>query len=130
MDVKADPLGLEAVDQFRGQAGQVNAQALDAVVEVRIGGFHHRGAAAIKDVDGRDPARIDVVQETAVGHAGHGGIAGCHGGTALGETASAAVAQDLPAEEQGHPNGQKPKSDKAPALVHGRADPRLEFEQV
>ena len=130
MDVKADPLCREAVDQFGGQAGQVHPQPLDPVIKVGIGGLHHRGAAAIKDVDGRDPAGIDVVQKTAVGHAGHGGIAGSHRGAPLIQAGGAAIAQDLPAKEQGYPHGQKPKSNKAPALVHGRADPRREFEQL
>ncbi|MEY3768802.1 MAG: deoxyguanosinetriphosphate triphosphohydrolase-like protein [Cyanobacteriota bacterium] len=57
-----------------------NAQTLHPVIEIGVHRFHHSGAATIKDVDGRHPTSIDVVEEAAIAHAGHGGVAGGNGG--------------------------------------------------
>ena len=82
MDVKADALVLEASDELRGETGQVNPEALNPVVEIRINSFDHGAAATVIDVNGRHPAGIHVIQEAAVGHAGDRRISGGGGWSA------------------------------------------------
>ena len=115
MDVEADALLLEIVHQFGGQARQIHPQALHPVIQIRIHHFDHGVAAAVVDVHGGDPACLHVVEEAAVTHAGHGGVArsrcGCVG-------AEVAAAQHLQPEECDHRQGQEPESQNTPALIH------------
>ena len=104
MHIEADALIIDLADQFRGQAGKINPQALHAVVDVGINGFHHGTAAAVIHIDGRDPTCIQVVEETAVGDAGHGTVAGCHGG-AIGHLHGAATTDHLEGKKQHQPDG-------------------------
>jgi len=125
VDVEADALLLELVDQLGSQPGQIHPQALDAVVEIGIDGLDHGGAAPIEDVDGGDSAGVDVIEEASVTHPGHGCVPGAsHRG--LGGIPVEAGAQQLPAQEEGHQDRKEPESEKAPALVHGI----LDFEKV
>ena len=113
MDVKADALILEGIDEFRRHAGQVNAQALHSIVEIRVHCFDHGTAAAIKNVNCGDTPGFDVVEESAVTHASHSGISRRGGGTA----SEIATAQDLDTQKSHHNKGQEPESKDAPALV-------------
>ena len=122
MDIEADALVLELVHQLWGNARQIDPQPLHAVVEIGIDGFDHRAAAPVKDIDGRDPARIDVIEEAAVAHAGHRRIAGGHGGAIGGSTRGQAggptSAEQLPSKEGHHGQGEQPEGNQTPALVH------------
>ena len=126
MDVKADALLLEVVDQLRGKTREVNAQALHAVVQVGINGFNNGGAATVKDVNRGDASGIDVIDEAAVAHPSDSGITRCHGCSRGPADSTEAAAQDLPAEEDSDADGQNPKSNRAPALIHGRLRCRSE----
>ena len=126
VDVKADALLLEVVDQFRSQAGEINPQALNAVVEVGINGFHDSRAAAVKNVNGGHAAGIDVIDEPAVAHPSHRSVTGGNGGAGGGAYATETAAQHLPAEEDGDANGENPQGNRAPALIHGRLRCRSE----
>ena len=51
VDVEADPLFLQGVDQFRSETGKIHPQTLDTVVQVRINGFDYSVATTVVDVD-------------------------------------------------------------------------------
>ena len=117
MDIETDALLFDLADQFRGQAGQVNAQTLNAVIDVRVHGFNNRGAATVVDVNSGDSAGFEVVEETAVSHARHCAVARSFGG-AVGRLHRAAAAHHLQSKEDNQGDGQGPKRDQSPAVVH------------
>ena len=118
MDVEADPLFLQGVDQFRSKTGKINPQTLDAVVEVRINGFDHSIATTVVDVDSCHATGFHVVEEAAVAHAGHRCIARRHRGAPGVLTVQTTVADHLPTDQEHDADGQKPEGDKAPTLIH------------
>ena len=120
MNIKADAFGLQRVDQLRGQTRKVNAQALNAVVEVGIDGFDHSVAATVVDINGCHATGLDVIEEAAVAHPCHRSIAGSDGGAiaVLAEAVDASVAHHLPADQQHDADWQQPEGKKAPALIH------------
>ena len=119
MDIKADALLLEVVDQFGCHAGQVDPQALHPVVQVRVDCFDNGGTTAIEDVNGGHPARFDVIKETAVAHASHSGVAATGEGACFdsaigsagrGSEAGCTTGEDLPAQKRRQQKWQTPES--------------------
>ena len=118
MDVEADALILELVHQLRCQPRQVDPQPLNPVVEVWIHGFNHRRSAAVEDIHGGHTASLHIVEEAAVAHPCHGGVAGCHDW--IGRSVAAGTGSEhLPSKKQGNPNWQEPEGQETPALIHG-----------
>ena len=125
VNVEADALLLELVHQLRGQARQVDPQPLHPVVEVGIHRLNHGRAAAIEDVHCGHATRLHVVEEAAVAHPGHRGIAWSNYG--IGRSVGLGPGSEhLPSEKQGNGNRQKPEGQKTPALIHGAQN----FEQL
>ena len=118
MDIEADALLFELVDELWSNTGQVYAQTLYPIVEVRIHSLDNCTATAVENINRRYPARIDVIEEAAVAHAGYGRIARSNRGAFRFETGRAAVTKQLPAEECDHCQGQQPEGNQTPALVH------------
>ena len=122
VNVKADALVLELVDQLGGNAGEIHPQALNAVVEIGIHRLDHGTASTIENVDRGHPAGIHVIQEAAVAHAGDRRIAGSLGGGVSGATRTqsggSTRAEQLPSQKCDHCKGQQPEGNQAPALVH------------
>ena len=69
MDIEADALFLEGIDQLRCQTGKVDANTLNFVIQIGVSSFNNRIAATVVDIDGSDSASFDVIEETAVAHA-------------------------------------------------------------
>jgi hypothetical protein len=118
MNIEAYALLLELVDQLWSNTGQVDAQTLDPIVEVRINSLNNCTAAAVEDIDRSYPARIDVIEEAAVAHSGYRRIAGSNRGAFWFEAGCAAITKQLPSEECDHCEGQEPEGNQTPALVH------------
>ena len=118
MDIEADALIFELVHQLGCQPRQINPQPLNPVVEVRIHGFNHRRTTAVVDVNGGHAASLHIVEEAAVAHPGHGGVAGCHHG--IGRSIAAGTGSEhLPSEKQCNGDRQEPEGQETPALIHG-----------
>ena len=117
MHIEAHALLFDLADQLRGQSGQVNPQALHAVVDVGVNGFDNGGAATVVHINCGDAPCFEVVEETAVSHPGHSAVAGSFGG-AIGHLHRAAAAHHLQTKEDNQSDGQGPKRNQSPAVVH------------
>ena len=103
--IKADALLLEGVDQLRSQARQINAKALNAVVNFGINRFHNGIPTAVIDVDSCNPTCFHVIQETAIAHAADGRILRSDGWTTRIEALKPPVTDQLPTQKQRDADG-------------------------
>ena len=113
MHVETDPFFLKGVDQFRRQTWQVNAEALNAIIQIGIDSFNNCIAATVVNINCCNASRFHVIQKPAVAHPGNGGVAGSHRGAiaatvVLVQTIDPAIANDLPADQQHNAYWQQP----------------------
>ena len=118
MNIEADALALECVDQLWGQTRQIDSQPLDAIIEIGIDSLHHGIASSVVDVHGCDTTGFDVVEEAPVAHPSDSGVPGSHGRSVRLHATDSSVAHDLPADQQNYSDRQQPENKKAPALIH------------
>ena len=117
MHIEAHALLFDLADQLRGQSRQVNPQALYAVVDIGVNCFNNGCAATVVHIHCRDASSFEVVEETAVGHPGHSAVARSFSG-AIGRLHWAAAANHLQTKEDNQSDGQGPKRNQSPAVVH------------
>ena len=106
MNVEADALLLQGVDQLRSEARKVYAETLNAVVNLGINGFNNGVATTVVDINGGDASSFHIVEEAAVAHAANSCVAGSDGGSAVGiQCLQATITENLPAKKQRHADG-------------------------
>jgi hypothetical protein len=98
---------------------------LDPVIKIGIHRLHNRVATTVVNINSRDTASFDVIQETAVTHPSYSSIAGSNSGAFAGGGATTAqviqssAANQLPNKQQRDAYGKNPEGYLTPALIHG-----------
>ena len=119
MNVEADALSLEGVDQLRCQTRQVNSQTLHSIIEIRINRLNHRITTTVIDVDGCDAPGFHVIEEAAIAHPGNCGVAWSLSWATWLQVAQRSAAEELQCQQQSNSDGKSPEKDLPPALIHG-----------